>query len=77
MASNLRLDGNRIAQIDLVFLKHFPNLKVLNLNAEQLVHCVYGFFTSNVGVDTDANYNGHAHANVNQNAKHKTNDNVK
>ena len=36
MASNLRLDGNRIAQIDLVFLKHFPNLKVLNLNQNGL-----------------------------------------
>ena len=31
-ASDLRLSHNKIAQIDLVFLKHFPNLKVLILN---------------------------------------------
>ena len=35
-ASDLRLDQNKIATIDLVFLKHFPNLKVLNLNRNGL-----------------------------------------
>ena len=35
-ASDLRLDQNKIASIDLVFLKHFPNLKVLNLNRNGL-----------------------------------------
>ena len=30
-ASDLLLEGNRIAQIDLVFLKHYPSLRLLGL----------------------------------------------
>ena len=35
-ASDLLLGGNRIAQIDLVFLKHYPSLRVLQLSQNGL-----------------------------------------
>jgi len=35
-ASDLLLAGNRIAQIDLVFLKHYPSLRVLQLSQNGL-----------------------------------------
>ena len=35
-ASDLLLSGNRIAQIDLVFLKHYPSLRVLQLSQNGL-----------------------------------------
>ena len=46
-ASDLLLAGNRIAQIDLVFLKHYPSLRVLQLSQNGLRYsdfCIWIIF---------------------------------